>query len=1364
MYWESCNLRWDPQNQKKTGIAQLKQRDRHAKGIYLRCRESAISVIDIDGDNPHTRHILQLALQDCTMVAKTRKGYHLFFKHHAAFQGGNYQNSMCELDVRSYSDKGETSEIILVHPSSYFKADECMVVGYKWLRLPATRSHLTDCPMAVVDAIRALPGRTLDTTSIPKRKGKTVQGAKPQAPPPRPETPCQPEVLVSTPRKPPSPAPPHGGDTIPLVDDPAPDDAVCRDITPNGPNGQSEMAHRVTPPRRKSPKKDNTDASVPTPPRFDIRSPPKINTAHEVLTPYLAHIDHSAGPRPAPVSCPPGLPAHVTHDTSSGKHAASSRLCPCCPKRINVYTNVTNSNPNQALHNHVRDEHTKRGVFPSDTWFEQEKKWCCKTCGDIMAAGKREKHLTECQVKRDVRPPSAAAPVTEHVITPLVPPGSLPSLTEVCGTRLPTVKRLPPACRSLWTRVFTKVLNAAMHNNTAAEWTLLAMFPKCCAPMPHRAGRRNTPHADVIKKCLARWDAGEYEALWRERVRQERKGPARVDNSVEARATRAEMLVRDGEISRAMASLTSEDLAPCSDANLHILQLKHPLRTHPISTYPEPALPPMITEAVVAEALSSFARGSACGTMGLRAEFLQDSMREITPVGFATTLTKLVNFLRAGRAPASVQPFFAGANLSALIKKNKDLRPVAAGEVLRRLVSKCVCTEAKDSAKPIFSGSQFGVATPAGAERIIHNVRRLFSTRQFDPDFVVLKVDLTNAFNSISRARLLDIVRRRMPSLSSWVEWCYVGETRLTFGPHVLASSDGVQQGDPLGPLLFSLVLQEVVDDIARKYPSLAWQAWYLDDGVIMGDSQTVRRVFDTIRSYASSHNITLNETKCEVICHSAAAAALSRAFGDTEVTKITDGNFSLLGSPLGSAAFVEDFLRKEALLPTLRAYAALSTMHDPQVALTILRHCTGFCQFVYALRTTDPSTIQPLLQEADAASLTTLSDMIGALPPSCHSQVRRALKSGGFGIRSTATHSFSAYVASVSHAACTDGWDPSTAPGFISALGTVNAYLPLPLPSSGCGAAGPIKQRDLSTYVDSDAFAREWAVATAHDRRRLVSQSGEGATLWLSAPPSHDLRTAMSPREFSTLCRWWLGLDLGLAGVCPACNKQMDAGGYHALTCKKWGGLVYRHNSLANEISLFAGSAFLCPRREQRVDDSARRPGDVVLGVWEAGVPLAMDLAVTHVQQPSTANIADIVMPGSFATEYARAHKHSERALCEGAGMRFCPLVVEVFGSWSAEALSVLHRLAKLHALHTGLDTAFARRQLLLRLSVTLQRQNARMLLARVSRTSTLELPLAGCDGPDDEEEDAGDGGCEEDTEPQLADDEVVGIVDDER
>jgi hypothetical protein len=186
-------------------------------------------------------------------------------------------------------------------------------------------------------------------------------------------------------------------------------------------------------------------------------------------------------------------------------------------------------------------------------------------------------------------------------------------------------------------------------------------------------------------------------------------------------------------------------------------------------------------------------------------------------------------------------PYLAGAKLAALDKTKRgvfDVRPIAAGQIVRRIAAKCLCAIVKGKASAFFRGDtpnsgQFGVACPGGAERVIHRVRHEVDVRtgrvrvaspsasagtggervrderehkecRPEHDFVVFKVDFKNAFNLASRARILALVTEHFPEIARWAHWCYGqpgGEDPvLWFAEWVMASKEGVQQGDPLGP------------------------------------------------------------------------------------------------------------------------------------------------------------------------------------------------------------------------------------------------------------------------------------------------------------------------------------------------------------------------------------------------------------------------------------------------------------------------------------------------------------------------------------------------------------------------------------
>ena len=120
-----------------------------------------------------------------------------------------------------------------------------------------------------------------------------------------------------------------------------------------------------------------------------------------------------------------------------------------------------------------------------------------------------------------------------------------------------------------------------------------------------------------------------------------------------------------------------------------------------------------------------------------------------------------------------------------------------------------MCTLLKVKAADFFQPLQFGVACCTGAEKITHGLRICLEEHWLDDDFVAFKVDMKNACNVVSRQVVLEVCDTFSTEFLPWVSWCYGSHPLLWHPLGQISSESGVQQGDPLGPLLFCTCFAE---------------------------------------------------------------------------------------------------------------------------------------------------------------------------------------------------------------------------------------------------------------------------------------------------------------------------------------------------------------------------------------------------------------------------------------------------------------------------------------------------------------------------------------------------------------------------
>lgn len=1375
--WRSCPLTWDKAKKKKL-LRQTTTRDRSANGFYARC--SNITVIDLDGDTGAARDVLRLCGDDCNLVATTKKGAHLFFSFCPRL-ATHISRDGSAVDIRT-GGPGREPDIILVHPSEYTSDDGRET--YNWVAVPDAGKSLLQVPDGLVHFLQGLPGYNPRGVAPPAAVVTPVLAGPPRVPPPDAPSsgPIRSAVAAtdtatslrhhsqgagakpSVPECVPDPTHAHSrshshselrvlvGTRLSsrgLPDSHIITDMLCELDSPSLMGlleDESQLldaiaeATKVLDNRRRPhhPDPHNTVPAVPATTAVTAPDPPAEPEVHEA----------AAAPTAIPPPCSEGTAA-TQHDSDSEHEDATvdgtgAPACQCaiCGVSIPLYTG---SNKRQRFRSHLQD-HLDRGLSPEAVVRLLVGNEALCGCGQIMTL---RKNGSRKQAHAGHSPPGGGVPLTPTTATfgaegpqdpglaaapiPASVPASshgqqpgrilLPSLSDISRAGIATVTHIDPGSRPPFAQRLATLLSDACLHNDVYSWSLVHMYPICILDA-RGSSKKKGPSQKELKARMELWDAGGADQLWKaskDRLRHSGKG---LSNKVRRREdtsgpdiARAITMARNGRYSKSLQALQSRGMPTKSKELIDKVQSLHPRRDVPVSIPPSEAPAPVLSSKDVHAAANSFFPGTAPGPSGFRAEHLKDLLRADTSDQLLTALTKTVNLLASGRACAALKPTMGGARLIAINKKDGGLRPIAIGETLRRLTAKCLISKLSSVVPSAVGKNQYGVGSPGGASRVAHLARRAVNSRSSD-DFVLFKVDKKNAFNTVDRSAVLASVSAKIPGLLPWARWCYGESTTLFFDGELIQSAQGVQQGDPLGPLLYSLAVADMIEELNSL--GLVGNWWYLDDGVLAGDSSTVRRALDVLRRRAPSLGLQLNLSKCELV-HFGPSPPLH--FADVACKRLHQ-DFDVLGTPVGSDQFVAEYVRKKVISKLQDTAANICLLDDPQIAYTILRACAAFSPLVHIMRTVPPHQLRNTASELDEVIFRSFAQIIGrALLPKSVSQAALGVGQGGLGLRRTQDHLAAAFLGGCHQAALADGWSLSEDPAYASAAKAFSASF------KNVHLSTSHTQKELSSFVDTASAAALLSQSSSRlEQGRLRSVSSSEAGIFWNVTPSEALHLSLPPAHFRVIVLWWLGEPIYLEDhPCPKCRVACcDRQGYHSLVCRHGGNLGIRHNALRDVLFRFAQRSAMGPRVEQRViPGSARRNADILLP--STGHGIVCDVAVTHPLQP--AYLPATASGGEPAADtYARTHKSSKfGADVEAEGYEYAPCVVDAFGNWGSSGRAVLTSIAVAASARDNIPRGVHLRRLLSCCSVSLMLSNARALLQREDPATYLDdAPMA--------------------------------------
>ena len=342
-------------------------------------------------------------------------------------------------------------------------------------------------------------------------------------------------------------------------------------------------------------------------------------------------------------------------------------------------------------------------------------------------------------------------------------------------------------------------------------------------------------------------------------------------------------LVEEGALSKAAKMLIAQGLADSENPVVEkaLRELHPPPQPHMVAVDALPSavqgnLAGDMEEAEKAEvwekrvwsAITSFPPGSAGGPSGLRPTHLKEICRKLGPgTPVVAAIGVFVEVAVTTTFPASVREVLCASSLIPLQKKDGGVRPIAVGDTLRRVIGKCLLgSEAVKTELACLRPRQCGVGVKNAAEMVGMGLQRFVQSKaaQGDHDYVVLQVDMRNAFNSISRNAVLKGCKEKVPSAYNWLKFCYGGASPLYCQGRFFCNSHiEVHQGDACRPLGFAPGLEEGLDQCEQR--DLEWESWYLDDGHIVGVLPNVLARLKDLREALSKVGLSLNLEKCKL-------------------------------------------------------------------------------------------------------------------------------------------------------------------------------------------------------------------------------------------------------------------------------------------------------------------------------------------------------------------------------------------------------------------------------------------------------------------------------------------------------------------
>jgi hypothetical protein len=564
-----------------------------------------------------------------------------------------------------------------------------------------------------------------------------------------------------------------------------------------------------------------------------------------------------------------------------------------------------------------------------------------------------------------------------------------------------------------------------------------------------------------------------------------------------------------------------------------------------------------------------------------------------------------------------------------------------------------------------FSPRHLGIGTSGGCEAAVHAARRFLLS--LDDDSVLVKLDFSNAFNCIHRDAVLLAVHDKLPEIFNFCRLAYGQSSILVFGDFQILSAEGIQQGDPLGPLLFCLTIQPLLSSLRS-----ALTIGFMDDLTLGGHLDDVVNDVHLINHLGTDLGLHLNTSKCEVICLAVDSqpSPMLQSFIHVLPTDAT-----LLGAPCLAGRKLDSALNG-CCVELRRAIERLALL-DSHDALVLLRSCFSAPKMTYLLRCS-PCFGHPELVAFDVLLKDGLSRITNTDLNEVHwLQASLPVRVGGLGVRRVASLAIPAYLASA--ASTLELQNSLLANCQVLPDSLVDSYTSTWSENFGAPPLLPAACKQGSWDAPQIATDVSRVVSLCNDpyhRARLTAVMAPQSGDWLFALPISSCGLRLSNDAVRVAVGLRLGIKICEAHTCT-CGQLVDVLGTHSLSCKHAPGRSARHHSLNDVVARALTKAGIPVQKEPLglVRTDGKRPDGVTLLPWLSGKCLTWDVTVVNSVASSYISLSQRQPAG--VAEAAAARKTSKYSVLEHSYI-FQSVAFETLGPLNASAIDFINSVGR--------------------------------------------------------------------------------------